>query len=84
MDKIEVFYSNENTRLYNGNCLEIMQKMPAETFDMVFADPPYFLIGGRFTCQNGQMVSVKKGDWDIGKTAEENFKFHLEWLKCKK
>ena len=49
MDKIEVFYSNENTRLYNGNCLEIMQKMPAETFDMVFADPPYFLSGGSFT-----------------------------------
>ena len=85
MDKIEVFYSNESTRLYNGNCLEIMQKMPAETFDMVFADPPYFLSSGSFTCQNGQMVSVKKGDWDIGKTAEENFKFHYEWLKeCKR
>ena len=81
----EIYYNKNGVRLYNGNCLEIMQKMPDETFDMVFADPPYFLSGGSFTCQNGQMVSVKKGDWDIGKTAEENFKFHLEWLKeCKR
>lgn len=85
MDKIEVFYSNKNIRLYNGDCLKIMQQIPTETFDMVFADPPYFLSNGSFTCQNGQMISVKKGDWDIGKTAEENFKFHLEWLKeCKR
>lgn len=35
MDKIEVFYCNKNIRLYNGDCLKIMQHIPTETFDMV-------------------------------------------------
>ena len=81
----EIYYSKNGVRLYNGDCLKILKTFPDNTFDMVFADPPYFLSGGSFTCQNGQMVSVKKGDQDIGKTAEKNFKFHLEWLKeCKR
>ena len=80
MDKY-LFYKNNNIRLYNTNCLDLLKQIPDNTFDMVFADPPYFLSNGTFTCQNGRMVSVKKGNWDIGKTAEENFKFHYEWLK---
>ena len=80
MDKY-LFYKNNNIRLYNTNCLDLLKQIPDNTFDMVFADPPYFLSNGTFTCQNGRMVSVKKGNWDIGKTAEENFKFHFEWLK---
>jgi len=47
---------------------------------MIFADPPYFLSNGTFTCQNGKMVSVKKGKWDMGGSIEENFKFHMKWL----
>lgn len=72
MDKY-LFYKNNNIRLYNTNCLDLLKQIPDNTFDMVFADPPYFLSNGTFTCQNGRMVSVKKGNWDIGKTAEENF-----------
>ena len=84
MDKY-LFYKNNNTRLYNADCIDLLKHIPDNTFDMVFADPPYFLSNGTFTCQNGKMVSVKKGNWDIGKTAEENFKFHYEWLKeCKR
>jgi site-specific DNA-methyltransferase (adenine-specific) len=48
---------------------------------MIFADPPYYLSNGSFTCQNGKMVSVKKGDWDMGKGSEENLKFHSDWIK---
>ena len=33
-------------------------------FDMVFADPPYFLSNGGLTVENGKVVSVNKGDWD--------------------
>ena len=80
MDKY-LFYKNNSTRLYNADCIDLLKQIPDNTFDMVFADPPYFLSNGTFTCQNGKMVSVKKGNWDIGKTAEENFKFHYEWLK---
>lgn len=71
--------------LYQANCLEFMDKLikkfPNGKFDMIFADPPYFLSNGGITCQAGKMVSVHKGDWDKSQGAEVNHTFNLEWLK---
>lgn len=51
---------------------------------MIFADPPYFLSNGSFTCQNGKAVSVKKGNWDMGNGLKDNFDFQHSWIKaCK-
>lgn len=36
-------------RLYNGDCFEILKDFPENTFDMVFADPPYMLSNGGIT-----------------------------------
>ncbi|MEM1611658.1 MAG: DNA methyltransferase [Sulfolobales archaeon] len=30
-------------RVIHGDCLEVLRKLPSETIDMVFFDPPYFL-----------------------------------------
>lgn len=75
--------------LYQANCLEIMDlliaKYPQGCFDMIFADPPYFLSNGGITCQAGKMVKVDKGKWDKSQGAEVNHAFNLEWLKrCQK
>lgn len=75
--------------LYQANCLEIMdmliEKYPQGCFDMVFADPPYFLSNGGITCQAGKMVKVHKGDWDKSQGAEVNHEFNLAWLsRCQK
>lgn len=79
------YYKKDKFELYLGNCLEILQQFPENHFDMIFADPPYFLSGGSFTCQNGKMVSVKKGDWDLGNGLKENFAFHCAWINaCRK
>jgi len=51
-------------RIYQGDCLEILEKIPESSVDLVFADPPYFLSNGGITCHAGRMVSVNKGDWD--------------------
>jgi site-specific DNA-methyltransferase (adenine-specific) len=51
-------------RIYQGDCLEILAKIPENSVDLVFADPPYFLSNGGITCHAGRMVSVNKGDWD--------------------
>lgn len=84
-------YKNEelDIYLYQGNCLELMDAMttayPAGCFDMIFADPPYFLSNGGVTCKSGKMVKVDKGDWDKSKGAEINHQFNIEWLqRCQK
>jgi site-specific DNA-methyltransferase (adenine-specific) len=81
--------SAKGVYLYHANCLELMdailKKYPDGCFDMIFADPPYFLSNGGITCKNGKMVSVNKGDWDKSQGAELNHQFNIEWLsRCQK
>lgn len=71
--------------LYQGDCVEILGSFPSESFDMVFADPPYFLSNGGMTCHAGKMVSVNKGKWDRTRGFEGNHDFTLSWLReCKR
>ena len=75
--------------LYRGDCLATLDalaaKYPLGCFDMIFADPPYFLSNGGITCHSGRMVKVDKGDWDKSKGPEENHNFNLAWLeRCQK
>ena len=68
-------------RLYQGDALALLHRAKGETFDLIFADPPYFLSSGGITCQNGQMVSVDKGDWDKAQTFEQIHAFNCQWLR---
>jgi len=76
------FYEKPRFKLYHADCLDILYSLPENSIDMIFADPPYFLSSGSFTCQNGKMVSVKKGDWDLTNGTKKNFEFHNEWIKA--
>lgn len=67
--------------LFNENCLKLLPALPENSVDMIFADPPYFLSNGGFTCHAGRKVSVNKGKWDASKGKEENYRFTLDWLK---
>ena len=81
----EPYFRDGDFVLYNADCLNILSQLPENSIDMIFADPPYFLSNGSFTCKNGKMVSVKKGDWDLGNGLKKDFEFHLEWIKaCKR
>ena len=48
---------------------------------MVFADPPYFLSNGGWTCQGGRRISVDKGNWDRSGGFQADHKFNLAWLR---
>ena len=65
-----------------NNSIEFLNRLKENSVDMIFADPPYFLSSGSFSCQNGKMVSVKKGDWDLSNGVKKNFEFHTEWIKA--
>ena len=59
----------------------IFDRHPDGTFDMIFADPPYFLSNGGSTCKNGRRAKVDKGAWDESRGAEANHEFNREWLR---
>jgi site-specific DNA-methyltransferase (adenine-specific) len=42
-----VIYTDHKSTIYLGNCLEVLEKIPDSSVDLVFADPPYN-IGKRF------------------------------------
>ena len=56
-----IYYQNEASTLYDGDCLEILPTLKEKSIDMIFADTPYNLSNGGITCQAGRMVSVNKG-----------------------
>ncbi|NQT10753.1 MAG: site-specific DNA-methyltransferase [Desulfobacteraceae bacterium] len=79
------YFSEKNIRLYKGDVVETLNTFPDECIDLIFADPPYNLSNGGFTCHAGKRVSVNKGKWDKSSGIEEDFDFHYNWLKaCKR
>ncbi|MBI3183393.1 MAG: site-specific DNA-methyltransferase [Myxococcales bacterium] len=70
--------------LYRGDCLEVMSGFAEETFDLVFADPPYFLSNGGFTCKSGRRAPVDKGGWDESRGVEGDHRFTSLWLSAVK
>lgn len=82
---MQKYYEKKNLKLFLGNCLEVLNQIPENTFDMIFADPPYLLSNGGFTCHAGRAVSVNKGKWDESKGIDEDFQFHFDWINaCKR
>ena len=79
---MKYYFKGRNFWLVNGNCLEVMEEIPSDSVDMVFADPPYMLSNGGFTCQSGKAVSVNKGDWDKSNGVEADFEFHKTWISA--
>ena len=67
--------------LFQGDSLSLLRKLPADSVDMVFADPPYFLSNGGVTCKSGRMTRVDKGKWDQSRGIDEDYRFQVTWLK---
>ena len=72
--------SNHDFSLVQGDCTKILPQFDFK-FDMIFADPPYFLSNGGISVQSGKMVSVNKGDWDKSQGFEKDNDFNYHWLK---
>ena len=78
-----MFKLSDDFKLFKGDCFEILPKFKGE-FDLIFADPPYFLSNDGLSIQSGKIVSVNKGDWDKGYGIDEIDKFNIKWLALAK
>ena len=65
--------------LLNGDSFELLPQFEFK-FDMIFADPPYFLSNDGISVQAGKIVSVNKGEWDRGNSPEEINDFNKRWI----
>src|SRR5690606_12963865 len=70
---------DKNFYLLKGDTMELLPQFDHK-FDMVFADPPYFLSNNGLTIQNGQIASVNKGTWDKSHGFEYINQFNRKWL----
>ena len=78
---IKSYYKSPNRdfTLLQGECIRLMGEFDFK-FDMIFADPPYFLSNGGISVQSGKVVCVDKGEWDKGGTPEHIDLFNEEWI----
>ena len=65
--------------LLHGDCFDLLPQFDFK-FDMIFADPPYFLSNNGISYQAGKIVSVNKGNWDKGGTTEYIREFNHDWI----
>lgn len=70
-------------KIINGDCMQKLKSFEDETFDLIFADPPYNLSGeNSLTVKSGKPVKCDKGEWD---KIDNFYQFNIAWIKeCKR
>jgi modification methylase len=68
-------------RILAGDCVEAMRTLPANSVDLVFADPPYNLqLGGDLNRPDGSHVDAVTDHWDRFDSFAAYDKFTRDWL----
>ncbi len=73
-------------KIINGDSLEELKKIPKETFDLIFADPPYNLqLKNELTRPDRSKVSAVNDKWDQFENFKKYDDFTFSWLtECKR
>jgi len=81
------YYRNfeRNILIFNDDCRNTLKKLPDNSIDMIFADPPYFgNQSGLIIKRNdghADNFNTQKALWAHSKPLREQFEFHYCWLK---
>lgn len=73
-------------KIIKGDCVEVLKKLPNNSVDLIFADPPYNLqLNGELWRPNQTKVDAVNDEWDKFTNFEEYDNFCKEWIKeCKR
>jgi len=73
-------------KIIKGDCIEELKKLPENSVDLIFADPPYNLqLKGELYRPNQSKVNAVNDEWDKFASFDEYDKFTHDWVKeCKR
>lgn len=86
-EKLFPFYYNSERKikLFQGDALSFLKRIPNSCIDMIFADPPYFgNQSGLIIKRNdghAKTFNTKKAQWAYSKSLNYQFEFHYAWLR---
>lgn len=66
--------------LYQEDCRALLPRLPENSVDQLWTDPPYHLSNDGGSCSAGRRVSVNKGAWDRSQGLAADLEFNREWL----
>ena len=77
---------NLQNKIVNGDSLKELKKIPDDTFDLIFADPPYNLqLQNHLIRPDRSKVNAVNDKWDQFESFKSYDKFTFEWLEqCKR
>ena len=68
--------------IHSGDCIELLKKIPDNSVDLIFADPPYNLqLNGELYRPNQTKVDAVNDEWDKFDSKEDYDKFTTAWMK---
>ena len=72
----------ELDRILEGDCITHMNALPANSVDLIFADPPYNmqLQDGVKRIETGEYISTVHDDWDQFASLKDYDRFTFQWL----
>ena len=81
MDKL-----NFKNKIINGDSLKELKKIPSETFDLIFADPPYNLqLKNELSRPDRSKVKAVDDKWDKFESFKSYDEFTIDWLtECRR
>lgn len=65
--------------IFQSDTVECLKNFSTK-FDMIFADPPYFLSRGHSCKINGEWKCFEKGEWDRATSFDKINEFNTSWL----
>lgn len=68
-------------KILEGNCIKLMNELPENSVDLIFADPPYYLqLGGELHRPDNSRVNAVDDDWDKFENFDHYDNFTSDWL----
>jgi len=85
--KLTLFYYNrqKGIKLFHGDSLVLLKRVPDNCIDMIFADPPYFGNQSGLVIKrsdgHADTFDTQKAKWAYSKSLAYQFEFHYTWLR---